>query len=71
MASVPVNVENKGSMWDLDHNLDQSMDEEAGRLRNMYQEKYSNMDVYDFSVLSASGGIKVEDPNITNGRVHL
>ncbi|KAJ8490616.1 hypothetical protein OPV22_012337 [Ensete ventricosum] len=39
MASVPVNVENKGSMWDLDHNLDQSMDEEAGKLRNMYQEK--------------------------------
>lgn len=39
MASVPVNVESKGSMWDLDHNLDQPMDEEAGRLRNMYQEK--------------------------------
>ncbi|CAL9130979.1 unnamed protein product [Musa textilis] len=39
MASVPVDVENKGSMWDLDHTLDQPMDEEAGRLRNMYQEK--------------------------------
>uniref|UniRef100_A0A2P2MBB5 Potassium transporter n=3 Tax=Rhizophora mucronata TaxID=61149 RepID=A0A2P2MBB5_RHIMU len=31
--------DNKGSMWDLDQKLDQSMDEEAGRLRNMYREK--------------------------------
>lgn len=31
--------ENKGSMWVLDQKLDQSMDEEAGRLRNMYREK--------------------------------
>ncbi|OMO88224.1 potassium transporter 11-like protein [Corchorus capsularis] len=30
---------NKGSMWDLDQKLDQPMDEEAGRLRNMYKEK--------------------------------
>ena len=30
---------NKGSMWDLDQKLDQPMDEEAGRLRNMYREK--------------------------------
>ncbi|XP_073002994.1 probable potassium transporter 11 [Typha latifolia] len=30
---------NKGSMWELDQNLDQPMDEEAGRLRNMYREK--------------------------------
>ncbi|CAE6030211.1 unnamed protein product [Arabidopsis arenosa] len=29
----------RGSMWDLDQKLDQSMDEEAGRLRNMYREK--------------------------------
>ncbi|GLT49477.1 hypothetical protein SLA2020_230290 [Shorea laevis] len=29
----------KGSMWVLDQKLDQSMDEEAGRLRNMYREK--------------------------------
>nr|VDC70292.1 unnamed protein product [Brassica rapa] len=29
----------RGSMWDLDQKLDQSMDEEAGRLRNMYKEK--------------------------------
>ncbi|WOK94742.1 putative potassium transporter 11 isoform X1 [Canna indica] len=39
MASMLVNEEDKGSMWDLDHNLDQPMDEEAGRLKNMYQEK--------------------------------
>jgi len=31
----------RGSMWDLDQKLDQSMDEEAGRLRNMYREKVS------------------------------
>jgi KUP system potassium uptake protein len=30
---------NRGSMWELDQNLDQPMDEEAGRLRNMYREK--------------------------------
>lgn len=30
---------NKGSMWVLDQKLDQPMDEEAGRLRNMYKEK--------------------------------
>ncbi|KAJ4792143.1 Potassium transporter [Rhynchospora pubera] len=29
----------KGMMWELDQNLDQPMDEEAGRLRNMYREK--------------------------------
>lgn len=31
--------DNKGSMWDLDQKLDQPMEEEAGRLRNMYREK--------------------------------
>ncbi|THG19601.1 hypothetical protein TEA_019022 [Camellia sinensis var. sinensis] len=31
--------ENKGSMWVLEQNLDQPMDEEAGRLKNMYKEK--------------------------------
>ncbi|XP_054800557.1 potassium transporter 11-like isoform X2 [Prosopis cineraria] len=31
--------ETKGSMWVLDQKLDQPMDEEAGRLRNMYREK--------------------------------
>ncbi|XP_057417150.1 potassium transporter 10-like [Lotus japonicus] len=31
--------DNIGSMWDLDQKLDQPMDEEAGRLRNMYREK--------------------------------
>ncbi|THU65107.1 hypothetical protein C4D60_Mb05t00160 [Musa balbisiana] len=40
MASGPVHEEtNKGSMWELDQKLDQPMDEEAGRLRNMYREK--------------------------------
>ena len=40
MASETANEEtNKGSMWDLDQNLDQPMDEEAGRLKNMYREK--------------------------------
>jgi hypothetical protein len=29
----------KGVMWELDQSLDQPMDEEAGRLRNMYREK--------------------------------
>ena len=40
MASEMVNEEtNKGSMWVLDQNLDQPMEEEAGRLKNMYREK--------------------------------
>lgn len=40
MASVSENEEtNKGSMWELDQSLDQPMDEEAGRIRNMYKEK--------------------------------
>lgn len=29
----------KGSMWVLEQKLDQPMDEEAGRLNNMYREK--------------------------------
>ncbi|RWV86762.1 hypothetical protein GW17_00051305 [Ensete ventricosum] len=40
MASGSLDEEtNRGSMWELDQNLDQPMDEEAGRLRNMYREK--------------------------------
>ncbi|KAK7319257.1 hypothetical protein RJT34_03976 [Clitoria ternatea] len=31
--------DNRGSMWELDQKLDQPMDEEAGRLKNMYREK--------------------------------
>lgn len=31
--------ENKGSMWVLEQKLDQPMEEEAGRLKNMYREK--------------------------------
>ncbi|KAF8412682.1 hypothetical protein HHK36_000650 [Tetracentron sinense] len=37
--SIDEDGNNKGSMWDLDQKLDQPMDEEAGRLRNMYKEK--------------------------------
>lgn len=40
MASVPVEEsDGRGSMWDLDQKLDQPMDEEAGRIRNMHCEK--------------------------------
>ncbi|ONK60997.1 uncharacterized protein A4U43_C08F24910 [Asparagus officinalis] len=40
MARESVDEESsKGNMWVLDQKLDQSMDEEAGRLRNMYREK--------------------------------
>ncbi|KAG9438954.1 hypothetical protein H6P81_019119 [Aristolochia fimbriata] len=40
MASAPIDEEsNKGSMWVLDQTLDQPMEEEAVRLRNMYREK--------------------------------
>ncbi|KAF6137581.1 hypothetical protein GIB67_031860 [Kingdonia uniflora] len=42
MASTPIDEEdgpNRGSMWALDQKLDQPMEEEAGRLRNMYREK--------------------------------
>ncbi|CAN1225401.1 Potassium transporter 11 [Linum grandiflorum] len=49
MESMSMNMEggiegdsgesNKGTMWDLDQKLDQSMDEEAGKLKNMYREK--------------------------------
>ncbi|XP_028783832.1 probable potassium transporter 11 [Neltuma alba] len=41
MASIESDgdSDNKGSMWVLDQKIDQPMDEEAGRLRNMYREK--------------------------------
>lgn len=39
MASPSEDTENKGSMWDLDQKLDQPMDEEGGRLRNVYRQK--------------------------------
>lgn len=32
-------TENKGSMWVLNQRLDQPMDEEAARIKNMYREK--------------------------------
>uniref|UniRef100_A0A0E0I8D0 Potassium transporter n=1 Tax=Oryza nivara TaxID=4536 RepID=A0A0E0I8D0_ORYNI len=40
MASISDSeTTNHGSIWDLDQNLDQPMDEEASRLKNMYTEK--------------------------------
>lgn len=39
MSEIDENGDTKGSMWDLGHKLDQPMDEEAGRLKNMYREK--------------------------------
>lgn len=38
-VEIDEDTDNKGSMWVLDQKLDQPMDEEAGRLRNMYREK--------------------------------
>ena len=40
MATESIDEESsRGNMWVLDQKLDQPMDEEAGRLRNMYREK--------------------------------
>ncbi|KAK1375720.1 Potassium transporter [Heracleum sosnowskyi] len=39
MSEIDENGDTKGSMWDLGQKLDQPMDEEAGRLKNMYREK--------------------------------
>lgn len=40
MASITDDEEsNRGSMWVLDQKLDQPMEEEAVRLKNMYREK--------------------------------
>jgi len=39
MASSNGDGNDRGSMWDLDQKLDQPMDEEAGRLKNLYREK--------------------------------
>ncbi|CAH2034671.1 unnamed protein product [Thlaspi arvense] len=38
-GEIDEETDERGSMWDLDQTLDQPMDEEAGRLRNMYREK--------------------------------
>jgi len=46
--------DNKGSMWDLDQKLDQPMEEEAGRLRNMYREKVCYTFAYEFNIVSLS-----------------
>lgn len=40
METVSTNEDTgKGAMWELEKSLDQPMDAEAGRLRNMYREK--------------------------------
>lgn len=40
MATESIDEESsKGNMWVLDQKLDQSMDEEADKLTNMYREK--------------------------------
>ncbi|KAF3775182.1 putative potassium transporter 12 [Nymphaea thermarum] len=39
LASGDNEDSSRGNMWALDQTLDQPMDEEAGRLRNMYKEK--------------------------------
>lgn len=36
------NNKNKGNMWELDQTLDQPMDEEAGRIRDMHSEKVTS-----------------------------
>lgn len=54
MASLSESeVTNRGSMWELEQNLDQPMDEEAGRLKNMYREKvrYFSFSVCFMSIL--------------------
>lgn len=38
-AEIDENGDTKGNMWVLEQKLDQPMDEEAGRLKNMYREK--------------------------------
>ncbi|KAL9252369.1 putative potassium transporter 12 [Drosera capensis] len=39
MDSMNGETNNRGSMWDLEQKLDQPMDEEAGKIRNMQAEK--------------------------------
>lgn len=38
-GEISENGDTKGHMWALEQKLDQPMDEEAGRLKNMYREK--------------------------------
>ncbi|TYI38024.1 hypothetical protein ES332_A03G256300v1 [Gossypium tomentosum] len=42
---------NKGRMWDLDQQFDRSIEEEAGRLKNMYTEKVLNRVFTNISLL--------------------
>ncbi|KAH9620548.1 hypothetical protein KSS87_016497 [Heliosperma pusillum] len=39
MTTIDEETSDRGSMWDLDQKLDQSMDEEAGKLRSGFREK--------------------------------
>ena len=43
--------ESKGGMWALEQKIDQPMDEEAGRLKNMYREKVTFLLSYFFLFL--------------------
>lgn len=42
VSDIDEEDESKGGMWALDQKIDQPMDEEAGRLKNMYREKVPN-----------------------------
>lgn len=35
----------RGNMWALDQKFDQPMDEEAGKLKNMYKEKVTSIKI--------------------------
>ncbi|KAM0002923.1 putative potassium transporter [Helianthus debilis subsp. tardiflorus] len=39
MDDINEEIENEGGIWALEQKIDQPMDEEAGRLKNMYREK--------------------------------
>ncbi|KAL8116836.1 hypothetical protein AgCh_023130 [Apium graveolens] len=43
MSEIDENGDTKGSMWDLREKLDQPMDEEAGRLKNITQKFLVNV----------------------------
>lgn len=50
MTSTSVEEEtSRGSMWELDKRLDQPMDEEAGKLRNVYRVKVPTLISFFFS----------------------
>uniref|UniRef100_M1BIK0 Potassium transporter 11 n=1 Tax=Solanum tuberosum TaxID=4113 RepID=M1BIK0_SOLTU len=70
------NNENKGGMWDLEQKLDQPMDEEAGRLRNMYREKslgvvYGDLGTSPLYVYNNTFPRGIEDPEDVIGALSL